>query len=214
MLSAQEKSKNDDKVIRLGQFKWYTIEDFEDCFNWPVVNKPTSDRKWLDRDPVVTMIAGGPRALSAQRKEKCMGIKTKMAHMGDTRKFASPTRKLDIPGICQKITFWVNSRNKPVTIRIMVQDHLNYLHILEPTEYTLDHYGWKKFEITDIDKKVLMLPTTDPSYKPLKLIAFVIENPLKKVFYKKLYIYVDHFEAYCRVDEFTDYDGSKIKDRW
>ncbi|MBU1078770.1 MAG: hypothetical protein KKH98_15845 [Spirochaetes bacterium] len=203
-----------DSAAKKGEWKTYLIDDFETCENWPVVNTPLFKNKWLKYDPFQSIIKGGPKALSAPNKNYCLGVKTHMDSMGDTRKFVIPVHKVVIPGICQKISFWINSRNKPVTIKLMVQDHMNYFHYLEGDTFVLDHYGWKKIEFNEIDKRVPQVSSAAPDYLPLKILAIILENPLEKVFYKDVYFYIDQLEAYCRVDELINYDGSDIKDRW
>ncbi len=209
LLFAQTKS-----ATKEGEWKWYIVDDFETCAIWPVINTFNFNNKWLNRDPLVTIVRGCPKALSGKENKKCLGAKIKMDDIGDTRKFIMPVHKVVIPGICKKISFWLNSRNTPLTIKIMFLDYMNCIQILECNPFVLNFYGWKKIEISDIDKKIFQLSSASPDYRALRIVAIIIENPLKKVFYKKVYLYIDHLEGYCRVDELANYDGSEIKDKW
>ncbi len=203
-----------DSATKQGEWKWYVLEDFETGTKWPIVNRLHSLKEWTKKNPIISLMKGGPKNVNYEKKETCLGIKIKMDNMGDTRKFVIPLRKIDVPGICQKISFWVNSRNKPLTLKIVVQDYMNYIHVLEPDPFTLDYWGWKKFEVSNVDKLIEQLSSVEPDYRPLKILGFVIENPLKKIFYKPVYVYIDQLETFCRVDTLTDFDGSEIRDVW
>ncbi len=205
----------DDTTIQKGEWTWKLIDDFETCYRWPIINKLYIEKRWKALNPTLSIHSGGSKKLEAKEKEKTMGAKIIMDHFGDTRKFIIPLYNLDIDGKCDKITFWVNSRNKELTIKIILKDYWNSIHYLEPTYFTLDFYGWKKLEVVDLEKKIVdQLPTTAPDYRPLQILGFVIENPLHKVHLKPVYIYIDQLEAYTRVDAFTDYDGFDMSEKW
>ncbi len=212
LLHSQSSSES---VVKEGEWKWYTVEDFEECYNWPIINTTDYETEWIYYNPRLTIHKGASRNLNAEKKEKCLGARFIIDFQGDTREFIAPVHHVNIKGLCNKISFWVHSRNKPLTLRVMFKDCYNTLHALEPTEFVLDYYGWKKFEIIDLDKKIInQLPTTAPDYKPLQIIAFVVENPQHKLFYEPVYIYIDQLEAHTRIDELENYDGYDMPNKW
>ena len=204
-----------ESAIKEGEWKWYIVEDFEQCYNWPIINRTDYEKEWIYKNPRLTIQKGSSKKLDADKKDSCLGARIIIDFQGDTREFIIPVFPIKLKGLCKNITFWVCSGNKPLTIRVMFKDYWNTLYMLEPTEFTLDYYGWKKFEINDLDKKIInQLPTIAPDYKPLEIIAFVIENPQHKLFYDPVYIYIDQLKAFTRADEFTDYDGADMPNRW
>ncbi len=208
--------------------KVYLIDDFEMGINWQVYNGEHSKAAWLKNEPLLSLIIGAPKNLSAKytidrkrfyylkenENKYCLGVKFKMGHVGDTRKFIIPIRQIELPGICKEISFYVNGRDYPIRLRLIVKDYIGYIHTLETSPLLLSFYGWKKVIITDIDKKVSQVDKYDIDYKPLKIIAFVIDNPYKKIFYKKMYLYIDNLVAKCVTYSIPSYDGDKIIDKW
>lgn len=198
--------------IKEGEWKWYVLDDFEVCYNWPIINEPYFQSAWKNHNPLLSIIEGAPKDLSASKY--CLGAKFNMDYLGDTRKYILPLHKIEIPGICDKISFWVNGRNRNLTLKIVLLDYFNVASILEPSSITLDFLGWKKFEVNNIMKKVFQLNPVDADYRPLKVMGFVVDNQLKRPFHESFYLYLDQLEAYCRVDAIDNYDGSEIKDKW
>lgn len=211
--------------------KWYLIEDFETCYNWKVYNTEFSKKEWFYLNPVFSIINGAPAKLKKAgdnsyadlqsyyylrpgKYDHCLGIKVRMDHFGDTEKFIIPIYKIKIPGICKKISFWINSRNVKITLKVKFENYQNYLYTLEPEPFALDFWGWREFVITDIDKKIPQVPETSVDYKPLQIIGFVLDNPFKKVFKKPIYLYMDQLKAYCTIKAIPDYDGKEILDKW
>lgn len=212
--------ESEETPIKKGDWNWTLIEDFEinnikQAISWPALNQKIISPDWFKRNPMIAVMYGASKYLEAENKEMCLGVKILMRDQGDTRKFILPISTPKIEGICQKLTFWVHSRNYLLTIRAIFKDYMNSFHYLEPDIFKLEFFGWKKVTINNIDIKIYdQLPTTDPFYKPLELCGFVIENPLKKTFLKKVYIYLDHVKAFTRVDTLTEYDGKEMRQRW
>ncbi len=208
--------------------KVYLVDDFESGINWQVYNGEHSKPEWLNNDPLLSLIPGAPKNLDKKyvidrkwyyylhenENKYCMGVKFKMNHIGDTRKFIIPIRQIALPGICKEISFYVNGRNKKLRLRVMFKDYIGYIHTLETSPLLLDFYGWKKVVITDIDKKISQVNKFDINYKPLKIIAFVIDNPYKKIYYKPIYFYLDNLTAKCVTYNIPSYDGDNIIDKW
>ncbi len=221
----------DNKIKKQTVEKVYLVDDFETCLNWEVYNGEHSLPKWKNNNPFLAIIPGAPKALKGSspkyellktryyyvkgnENKNCLGVKIKMNRFGDTRKFIIPIHKITFPGICKQLSFYVNSRNYKLRIRVMVKDYIGYIHTLEPTPLMLDFYGWKKLIITNIDKKVSQLDENDIYYKPLEFLAFVIDNPYKKAFPKPVYLYIDEFTAVCDIHPLPDYDGKNMINKW
>lgn len=195
-----------------GEWKWHTLEDFEQCYNFEIINTPYFQSRWKHQNPLLSIIQGAPKDISSS--QFCLGARFLMDTLGDTKKYILPINKVEIPGVCRKLSFWVNGRRKAVTLRVIVQDYFNVIHILDPHPLSLDFYGWKKLEVDNVDQKVIQLSSVEPDYRPLKFVGFVVENVFRKVYSEPVYVYFDQLEAYCRVDTLGDYDGSRIPDKW
>ncbi len=198
-----------------GKWKWYLIDNFETCYNWPIINGEYYKPEYYYRNPRLAIIRGGSKNLTETPKENCLGVK--VLHMGyyfDAQVFIIPVRPIKLPGVCKKITFWINGRNKKLALKVMFANYLNYIYTLTPEPATLDFFGWKKLVIDDIDKKIPQLNPNRLDYRPLKIISFIIENKYRQVFYKPFYLYIDHLKAYCNEYTLHEYDGSEIPDKW
>jgi hypothetical protein len=198
------------------EWKWYILDDFEKCDNWPVINGGLFKKEYYNSNPRLAIIPGASEKLTEQPKLNCLGVKILFIGNlpGSTEVFVVPLRPIEIPGICKKLSFWVNSRNKKLDIKLRVANYANYIYDLVPEPSTLDFLGWKELVIDNIDKKIPQLNPNRPDYKPIRILSFIISNSAKLTFFKEFYIYIDHLKAYCNEYIMSAYDGSAIKDKW
>lgn len=197
-------------------WKWYLLDDFENCNNWPVINGEYYKPQYYYSNPRLAIISGGSKNLTESPKKNCLGIKILYIgrEAGTTEAFVIPIKPIEIPGVCKKITFWVNGRNKKLAIRVRFANYANYIYDLEPEPSVLEFYGWKELVIDNIDKKIPQINPNRSDYKPLKILSFIIDNKFRRTFYKPFYIYIDHLKAYCNEYKLPSYDGSEIPDKW
>ncbi len=197
-------------------FKWYVIDDFESCDNWPVINGDFFNPKYYNSNPRLAVIRGASQNLTDSPKKNCLGIKILSIEKvsNATELFAIPLKPIALPGICKKISFWVNGRDKKINIKIRFANYANYIYDLSPEPETLNFFGWQELVINDVDKKIAQIDPNRLDYKPLKIISIVIDNKYRQTFFKPFYIYIDQLKAYCNEYKLDEYDGSDIQDKW
>jgi len=199
-----------------GEWKWYILDDFESCNNWGVINGSFYKPQYYNSNPRLAIIEGGSEKLTETPKNYCLGVK--VLHIGSaegaTEVFVIPLKPIEIPGVCKKISFWVNSRNKKLEIRLRVANYMNYIYDLKPEPSDLNFWGWKELVIDDVDKKVPQINPNRLDYKPIKILSFVIDNKYRFNALGSFYLYIDHLKAYCNEYKLPSYDGSKISDKW
>jgi len=207
-------SQGSDEKKQQENWKWVLLDDFEDCHNWEIINSSFSTEKWKFNEPCLSRVKGSPKEIATPNNQYCLGAKFHMDETGDTRKFIKPRHIIVLPGYCSKISFWVNGRDKGVVMSVMFLDENNILYTFKTKPAVLDFYGWKKLEVDNLDKKLDQFSKESRHKGPMKIIAFIFENPLERIFDKEIYVYIDQLEAYCRDDQPGQFDGSEIKDIW
>lgn len=195
-------------------WKWFTLDEFEGCFNWRIVNSTFSQSDWKFDHPRLSRVKGAPKELTSENDQYCLGAKFTMENTGDTRRFIIPQHKIVLPGRCKKISFWVNGRGKAIVMSVMFMDENNILHTFRTVPALMDFYGWKKVEIDNLDRKIDQYSVESKYKKPIKIICIILENPMEYWFEKPIYIYLDKLEAYCLDEDPGTYDGSEIPDTW
>ncbi|MBN1899260.1 MAG: hypothetical protein JW827_10815 [Spirochaetes bacterium] len=198
-----------------GEWKWFIIDNFEECYNWPVINTRTAQPEYYYRNPRLAVIPGAPKGLQDSPKNNVMGIKIlRIGSKYANEVFVTPILPIHLPGVCKKVSFWVNGRNKNLIIKVRFSNYFNGIYTLEPEPSSLQFFGWKEMVIDNIDQKIPQIDPNRLDYRPMKILAFIIENQIGQESFKPFYVYFDQIKAYCNEFTLPSYDGSEIKDTW
>ena len=67
-----------------------------------------------------------------------------MEDKGDTRKFIKPRHNIVLPGLCNKISFWINGRNDSIVMSVIFLDENNIIDILRTNPPVMDFLWLEK----------------------------------------------------------------------